>query len=217
MRILPLSDSALIIYLGDSIDPAVNRRVHALTAALMHAPLPGLIETTPGYASLTLHYDPLALTHTQVVDWLTARVEAFTAADSRPPRRLDIPVTYDGPDLPTVAARCGLSVAEVIRLHSQTEYSVYMMGFLPGFAYLGVLPAPLRLPRLPTPRLRVPAGAVGIAGAQTGIYPLESPGGWHLIGRTDTQPFDPRRDPPFLFAPGDVVRFIPYAQPDPHA
>ncbi len=211
MRILPITDSALIIYLGEGLDPAVNRRVHLLAATLARDPLPGITESVPGYASLVVHYDPLTLTHAQVADWLAARAQSATEMDSRAAKHIEVPVVYDGPDLGFVSAHCGLSPAEVARLHTQTDYIVYMMGFTPGFAYMGRVPGALITPRLATPRTRVPAGSVAIAGAQTGIYPVESPGGWQLIGRTDILPFDPRRDPPFLFAPGDTVRFIPDA------
>lgn len=209
VRLLPLTDSSLIVYLGEGIDPVINCRVHGLAAALASAPLPGVTEIVPAYASLTVHYDSLMLTHDQVAAWVQSHAGAVNRTPERAARRVEVPVIYDGPDLLDVAAHCRLSVDEVIRLHAQIPYIVYMMGFLPGFAYLGTLPQALITPRLATPRTRVPAGSVGIAGAQTGIYPFESPGGWRLIGRTPLRPFDPQREPPFLFAPGDAVQFIP--------
>jgi KipI family sensor histidine kinase inhibitor len=208
----PLSDSSILFSLGDSIDPNINRRVHALAAALALEPLPGVSETVPGYASLVVHYDPLVLTHAQVSDWLAAHSEIAEGTIARPARKIEIPVQYGGEyglDLDFIAAHCHLTLAEIVRLHSENEYIVYMMGFTPGFAYLGRVPPGLITPRLETPRTHVRAGTVAIAGEQTGIYPVDSPGGWRLIGHTDLLPFDPLRDPPFLFAPGDTVRFIP--------
>jgi KipI family sensor histidine kinase inhibitor len=206
---LPLTDSSILVPLGDQIDPALNRRAHALAARLAAHPLAGVLETVPAYASLTVHYDPLIRTYAEVAEWIGEHLAAQTELTPRPTRAIEIPVTYDGPDLPFVAEHCRLSIPEVIRLHSTAEYTVYMMGFLPGFPYLGGLPAQLRTPRRATPRTRVPAGAVAIAGAQAGIYPQESPGGWQLLGHTDLPLYDPRRSPPFLLSPGDQVRFIP--------
>lgn len=209
VQIALLSDSAILLHLGERIDPAVNRQVHLLAAALALDPLPGFLECVPGYASLTVHYDPLALTHAQVCDWLESRINLSAETASRPVKTIEVPVTYDGPDLDFVAEYCHLSPAEVIRLHASVSYTVYMMGFTPGFPYLGILPEALRVPRLDVPRIRVPAGSVALAGAQTGIYPVDSPGGWRLIGRAALTLFDPQREPPFLFAPGDEVRLMP--------
>lgn len=209
MQIAALSDSSVLLQLGNSISPAANRQVHLLAAALALHPLPGLLETVPGYASLAVHYDPLILTHAQVCAWLESRAHLAAETASRPAKTVEVSVTYDGPDLGFVAAHCRLTVDEVIRLHAATVYTVYMMGFTPGFPYLGILPEALRVPRMETPRPKVPAGSVALAGVQTGIYPVESPGGWRLIGRAPLSLFDPQREPPFLFAPGDGVRFIP--------
>lgn len=208
VQIVPLSDSAVLLRLGEVIDPAINRWVHLLAAVLALDPLPGIIETVPGYASLAVHYDPLTLTHAQVCDWLESRIGLAAENASRPVKTVEVPVIYDGPDLDFVAAHCRLTTDEVIRLHTSTLYTVYMMGFTPGFPYLGILPQALRVPRLDVPRARVAAGSVGLAGAQTGIYPVDSPGGWRLVGRTALTLFDPQREPPFLFAPGDEVRFV---------
>jgi len=205
---LPLSDSAILVPLGETIDPQVNRRVHALAALAAADPPTGVLEAVPSYAALTVHYDPLRTGHAEVAAWLQELLERTDAALARPARTVEVPVTYDGPDLDWVAGRCGLSPAAIARLHCERAYTVYMMGFTPGFAYLGTLDERLRTPRRETPRKRVRAGTVAVAGLQTGIYPVDSPGGWRLIGRTPLRPFDPRRDPPFLFAPGDTVRFV---------
>lgn len=208
VKLILLSDSAVLLRLGEAIDPAANRQVHLLVAALTLDPLPGLLETVPGYASLTIHYDPLALTHAQVCEWLESRINLAIESASCPVKTVEVPVAYDGPDLDFVAAYCRLTIDEVIRLHTSDPYTVYMIGFTPGFPYLGILPEALRVPRLDVPRARVATGSVGLAGAQTGIYPVESPGGWRLVGRTPLTIFDPQREPPFLFAPGDEVRFV---------
>jgi KipI family sensor histidine kinase inhibitor len=204
-----LTDSSILVTFGEAIDLETNRKVHALAARLAQNPLEGVIETVPGYASLVVHYDPLTRTHAEITEWLAAHLNSEGGSKPRPPRRVEVPVIYDGPDLPFVAQHCGLSLDEVIRLHSESDYTVYMMGFMPGFPYLGKLPEALHVPRLETPRTRVPAGSVAIAGGQTGIYPQDSPGGWRLIGRTDLKLYDPLRESPFLFAPGDTVRFVP--------
>ena len=210
MNVKTLSDSALLLTLGDAIDPRVNRRVHALAARLAAHPLAGVSECVPAYASLTAHYDPLLVGESQVAEWLRREAAGADEEASRGSRRVEVPVRYGGeagPDLPDVAGLCGLSPAEVVRIHTASEYRVYMMGFTPGFPYMGLLDERLRVPRLASPRARVPAGTVAIAAAQTGIYPLDSPGGWRLIGRTDLALLDPTREPPFLFMPGDCVRF----------
>ncbi len=223
---LPAGDSALLVTLGDRIDLETNRRAHALAARLMHSPLPGLGEAVPGYATLLVYYDPLALSYEQVLAWVQARLpsrlgglaartvdetSAGTTTGLPTPRRIEVPVIYGGehgPDLEFVAQHSGLSPEEVIRRHTAHDYPVYLVGFTPGFPYLGGLDETIAVPRLPSPRQRVPAGSVGIAGQQTGIYSVDSPGGWRLIGWTPLKLFDPQRNPPALLAPGDVVRFV---------
>ena len=207
----PLGDSTCLVQLGDRIDPAVNRRVHALAALIEAAPLPGVIETVPAYAALLVHFDPLATDYASVADWVLGLADRVAIDTARTPRRIQVPVRYggeSGPDLGPVAVSTGLSPADVVRIHTGTEYTVYMMGFTPGFPYLGRLDPRLVVPRLETPRTLVKAGTVAIAGEQTGIYPLDSPGGWRLIGRTSLRLFDPASETPFLFAPGDLVTFV---------
>ena len=208
----PLGDSALLVTFGDEMDLRINQRVHALAALLDSAPLAGIAETVPAYASLLVHYDPLILTYTQAADWVRGQIDRTESTVTRKPRRVEVPTRYggaSGPDLEAVAALQGLSEADVIRIHSGREYLVYMMGFTPGFPYMGKLDEAIVTPRLETPRTLVKAGTVAIAGAQTGIYPLDSPGGWRLIGWTPLRLFDPASESPFLFAPGDTVRFVP--------
>lgn len=208
----PAGDSAILIRFGDRIDLEINRRAHALARRIAAGPLPGIGEAVPGYTTLLVQYDPLRLEYERALEWLW--VQAGQAVDEPlpAPRRVTVPVRYGGeygPDLEFVAEHCRLSPGEVVRLHSGGEYPVFFLGFTPGFPYLGGLDPRLAAPRLATPRTRVPAGSVGIAGPQTGIYSVDSPGGWRLIGWTPLRLFDPGADPPARLAPGDLVTFIP--------
>ncbi len=209
IEFVQLGDSALLMILGNSIDPAFNRRVLALSKAL--ADFPGLTDLVPAYASLALHYDPLIWTHANLMASLAPYLEEIEG-EIHESRLLEIPVCYGGehgPDLEEVAENVGLRSEEVIVRHSGGEYRVYFLGFTPGFPYLGGLDSKLAMPRMSTPRALVPSGSVGIAGAQTGIYPKDSPGGWRIIGRTPFRLFDPGRQSPCLLAPGDRLRFLP--------
>jgi len=210
-RIVPLGDSALLIQLGDEVDPAVNRRIHVLGGLIEAASSRGVIETVPAYATLLVHYDPLISSFTQIKNQLLAKIYQVEEAFHRTPKLIEVPVQYGGEygvDLESVAAHLHLQVEDVIRIHSERIYTVYMMGFTPGYPYMGRLDDALIVPRLETPRTRVPVGTVAIAGSQTGIYSIESPGGWNLIGWTPLQLFNPESDLPFLFNPGDEVKFI---------
>jgi len=214
-RFLLAGDSALAIEFGDEISEEVNRRVHSLAYAMEKNPLPGLGEAVPTYRSLLIHYDPLCLSCEEVKAFVSNVLQKCKEVLLPEPRVVEVPVVYGrefGPDIEFVAEHNGLSLEEVIRLHSGVTYTVYMLGFTPGFTYLGGLPEALATPRLPTPRKLVPAGAVGIAGAQTGIYPIATPGGWRLIGRTPLRLFDPTREPPVLLRPGDKLRFVPISE-----
>lgn len=208
-----LGEAALLLRLGDRAESALAARVQALAAALRAQPLQGLIDLVPAYASLALHFDPLRVDASKVADWLRA-AQRRLKDDTQPadtPRRVEIPVCYGGdygPDLSEVANQLGLTEAEIIARHSGGDYIVAMLGFLPGFPYLLGLDPSLAVPRLATPRAEVKAGSIGIGGAQTGIYPQSSPGGWRLIGRTPESLFDARRTPPSLLQPGDRVRFV---------
>ena len=211
LKIVPLGDSALLIQLGDEIDITVNRQVHTLAALVAASRLNGIIETVPAYGTLLLHYDPLILTYSEIHEWVNARLDRIQDAKTREPRQLEVPVRYGGEhgvDLQFVADYHHIGLEEVIRIHSKRIYTVYMMGFTPGFPYMGKLDDAIVTPRLETPRTRVPAGTVAIAGSQTGIYPMDSPGGWRLIGHTSLRLFDPESESPFLFSPGDEVKFI---------
>jgi KipI family sensor histidine kinase inhibitor len=211
--VLPLGDAALAVELGDGISPEVAARVRALDLALARDPPPGLRESVPTYRSLLVLFDPGALPFADMAALLQRQAAGVASIGAPPPGPLRrVPVRYggeDGPDLAEVARARGLTPAEVVALHSGREYTAYMLGFRPGFAYLGLLPPELETPRLATPRVRVPAGSVGIAGRQTGVYPWVSPGGWSLLGRTAVPLFDAAADPPSLIQPGDRVRFDP--------
>lgn len=209
-EIHPLGDAALILSLGETLDPAINARVHALNARIAAADLPGLRDRVPAYASLTLHYDPLVWRYAELRERLRPLLDALDAAPAAG-RELRVPVCYGGdfgPDLTEVARHARLSPDAVIARHTAAPYRVFFLGFSPGFPYLGGLDPALATPRRATPRAGVPAGTVGIAGAQTGIYPQATPGGWQLIGRTPLRLFDPLRSPPCLLAPGDSLRFV---------
>lgn len=204
-------DTGLAVELGEGIDLAVNRAIHRLRWALEALALPGIEALTPSYRSLLIQYDPAHRSMERLMLDVESVLEGgWTDAD--PGRLIEIPVNYggsEGPDLDEVAAHARLSPEEVVRRHSGVDYPVYLIGFTPGFPYLGGMDASLCTPRKATPRERVPAGSVGIAETQTGIYPIDSPGGWQLIGRTPLRLFDPDRAEPFLVRAGDTVRFVP--------
>ncbi len=205
VRIAPLGDAALLAELGQRVDTATNTRALALAAAL--AKRRDVREAVPGYASVAVHYDPEQVTYRGLSGVITKLVEAKAPPALRG-RLHRIPVTYDGPDLKSAAATLGLSLDEVVRRHTAPTYRCFMIGFTPGWAYLGPLPEELRLPRRRVPRTHVPAGSVAMAGQQTGVYPLATPGGWHLIGRTSVSMFLPQSDPPSLLRTGDRVKFF---------
>lgn len=212
--ILPLGDTAATIRFGDEVDARLAKHVQSLARHIRSAGLPYVREVVVGYAALTVWYDAL---HTDyavtaaALDSILRDPTPLPASDNLP-RDHVIPVTYDGPDLGEVANRTGLTVPDVIARHSDRWYEVYLIGFVPGWGYLGDLDPKLVLPRRATPRTHVPAGSVAIAGAQTGVYPLTTPGGWYLLGRTSVRMFDPLADRPALLAPGDRVRFEPVGE-----
>ena len=213
MRFKPAGDSALVIIFGDRIDEGINKKVHAVASAIEKASPDWLVEVVPTYTSVYVYYDPLKLSYRNILD----AIKPFLSVEPKEerPRIVEIPTAYGGefgPDIEFVAKHNGLTVEEVIEIHSKPLYRVYMLGFTPGFAYLGGMDERIATPRLEKPRLKVPAGSVGIAGKQTGIYPIESPGGWRLIGRTPLRLFTPEKDPPTLLQPGDYVRFVPISE-----
>ena len=206
----PLGDSALLVQLGDEINPIINHRVHALNALLQNTN--GILETVPAYCTLLVHYD-LDFTYQQIKNIIQEKMNQVNDSFQKTARRHEVPVRYGQGqnDLEIISSTLKLSIQEIIKIHSEKEYQIYMMGFTPGFPYMGILDSRLEMPRLQTPRTSVRAGSVAIAGSQTGIYPLDSPGGWHLLGWTTLKLFDPTSETPFLFSPGDTVKFIPEA------
>lgn len=220
LDILPLAESALLLLLGDRIAPETNLRALGLAAAIEQAHLPGVIDVVPSYVTVLIGFDVEQTDGDTVAAAIRAIAATIGDAPDLPSRERAIPVHYGGrfgPDLDDVAAHTGLTPEEIIALHAATEYRVACMGFCPGFAYLIGLPDALATPRRSSPRTRVPRGSVAIGGAQTGVYALDTPGGWNIIGHTDTRMFDPEREDPFFLNPGDRVRFVPAPEVQPTA
>jgi inhibitor of KinA len=209
-RFLNGGDKSIFVEFGDAIDPELNRRVRQLMLAAEKAKIPGVIETVPTYRSLLVYFEPGQISPRKLRETLHSLTRQTVESELPKPKQIEIPTVYGGeygPDLEFVAAHHNLSEPEVIQIHSGTPYLIYMIGFMPGFPYLGGMSPRIATPRLETPRTKIPAGSVGIAGSQTGIYPAESPGGWRLIGRTPLKLFDPEREPPALFQAGDYLTF----------
>jgi len=213
MRIRECGDSMLLVEFESAIDPIVNERVIALAARLRDRRARGIRDVAPGYCTVGVHFDPLQTDLGALEQAIADEAEVLGALENLPPRTpIEIGVSYGGeagPDLDAVAGHAGCTPADVIERHAARTYRVYMLGFVPGFAYMGRVDTSIAAPRHRVPRERVPAGSVGIAGEQTGVYPVASPGGWQLIGRTSSVMFDPARTRPSLLAPGDLVRFVP--------
>ncbi len=226
MHFTPLGDRGIMITLGDAIDEVTNRRVRAISALLDARALPCIADQVPAFASIALHYDPALVAgaeedgspYERLVTSLDGILADLHENEMPPARLVEIPVCYGGadlgPDLDDVARQHSIGVDDVIRAHSNGDYLVYMVGFMPGFAYLGGLAPELATPRRSSPRTAVPAGTVGIGGQQTGVYPLVSPGGWNLIGRTPLRIFDATRENASLLEAGDRVRFVPISRKD---
>ena len=217
-RVTPLGDRACTVALGAGADEPTRRRVRAACARLAAGAVPGVLEVVPAFASVTAHNDPARVPagagspFARLAEALADALGDLDETDGPAAAVVEIPVRYGGahgPDLDALARRHAMTPEEVVRRHAAGDYVVHVVGFLPGFAYLGGLDPALATPRRDAPRTVVPAGSVGIGGAQTGVYPMDSPGGWHLIGRTEAPLFDPTRDPPTLLRAGDRVRFIP--------
>jgi KipI family sensor histidine kinase inhibitor len=210
-RFLPSGDTALVVEFGERIDRRLSAAVIGLAERIRVADLGGVTETVPSFRSLLVHYDPLATSAARLTGQISGLIAGKAAAQASG-RLWRIPACHDAefaPDLAEVAAQAGLTPGEAIALHGAERYHVYMIGFLPGFPYLGDLPEALQLPRRENPRVKVPAGSLAIAASMTAVYPTESPGGWHLIGRTPAPLFDTRAEPPALLRPGDAVVFEP--------
>lgn len=210
-------DRAVLVEYGDAIDPAVNEKVRAMTALVKGSLPEGVEAVIPAYRNLSILYDPLVTSPDRILPHLLGLEARLREIEVPEPRIVEIPVLYGGecgPDIGFVAEHGGLSVDEVIAIHAGTVYPIYMIGFTPGFCYLGGLDSRIHTPRRKTPRTLLPGGSVGIAEAQTGMYPVDSPGGWQIIGRTPLRLFAPERDNPFLYEPGDLIRFVPVSMPE---
>jgi KipI family sensor histidine kinase inhibitor len=210
VRISFLGDACLLAAFEESIDPAINARCVALAEALERQGRAGIRDVVPGFHTVAIHFEPLNVSRQALASDVERAASETVSSPAGTAAPMEIAVHYgdvDGPDLSAVAAFAGCSEAEVVRLHTAVVYRVYMLGFLPGFAYLGSVDRRIAMPRLDTPRA-TPAGSVGIAGIQTGIYPCETPGGWRIIGHTSVKTFDLSRPNPSLFKPGQLVRFV---------
>ena len=205
-------DTSVAVVFGNEISIDINTKIRAFDEALAEEQIDGVYETVPTYCSLTIHYAPERIRYEELKERLEALLAVSHKAQKLNTIVMEIPVVYGGeygPDLETVAAHNGMSTEDVIRIHSGAEYLIYMLGFTPGFSYMGGMDESIATPRLKTPRVLIPAGSVGIAGKQTGIYPIDSPGGWQLIGRTPVKLYDAHRDTPILLDAGLHVKFIP--------
>jgi inhibitor of KinA len=210
-----MGDRGLLLEFGDEISHEVNERVRRMALAIQAEAIEGIIETVPTYRSLLVIYNPLTLPLDQLKKRLQKIEEGLQETPFPKPKLRRIPAIYGGPygpDLEFVAGYHRISQEEVVRLHCSKPYFIYMIGFMPGYPYMGELPEALIMPRLKTPRLSVPKGSVAIAQKQTGIYSMESPGGWHIIGRTPVELFDPEKTPPALLQMGDLVQFYPISE-----
>ena len=212
VKFLLSGDTSVTVEFGNEISPAINAQIRAFNIALEESRIPGITETVPTYRSLMVHYDPGIILYDDLVKELKGLMGQLSNIQIPPSDVLEIPVLYGGeagPDLEFVAEHNKKTPEEVIKIHSSRDYLIYMLGFLPGFTYLGGLDERLHTPRLANPRIRIPAGSVGIGGSQTGIYPLDSPGGWQLMGMTPVNTSDPSRETPILVEAGDYIRFVP--------
>ena len=212
VRILTVGDCALSVEFGQEISLEINHKVMALKTVLERKPITGLVELVPTYCSLLIQYDPMVLRYGPLRDKLKDLVTQLDEVEMPPKQVVEIPVAYGGeygPDLGEVARAHNISEEEVIRLHSEPEYPIYMLGFVAGFPYLGGMNKAIATPRKQTPRLNIEAGSVGIAGEQTGIYSVQSPGGWQIIGRTPLKLYDVKRQEPVLLKAGQYIKFKP--------
>ena len=211
-KIVTAGDSSVLIEFPQEISPRINSKISATVRLLKSQQTQGVIDIIPAFCSLLINYDPRVISFDDLKTRLEILVKMDVKAGEEKKKVYEIPVCYGGeygPDLENIAEHAGLSVEEVIKIHSSRDYLIYMLGFLPGFSYLGGLDERIHTPRLANPRIKISAGSVGIGGSQTGIYPLDSPGGWQLMGMTPVKTYDPEREVPILVEAGDYIRFVP--------
>lgn len=219
IKILTAGDSSVLIEFGKEISPQINKRITMLVHLMKEQQIEGVVDIIPAFTSLLVNYDPRVISYKKIRKRLEKLAKLEVKDIQTSAKVYEIPVCYGGeygPDVENIAKLAGLSKEEVIQIHSSKDYLIYMLGFLPGFSYLGGLDERIHTPRLANPRVRIPAGSVGIGGSQTGIYPLDSPGGWQLLGQTPIKTYDPKREIPILFEAGDYIRFVPITQEEFH-
>ena len=212
IKFLTAGDSAIVMEFGNTIEKEINAKISAVVENLKEKKIDGILDILPTYRSILINYDPVKISYSEMVEILKGLSKSNKDNKSDEVRLIEIPTLYGkeyGPDIEFVAENANLSVDEVIKIHSGKDYLVYMMGFMPGFTYLGGLDERIATPRLKSPRLKIEPGSVGIAANQTGMYPLESPGGWQLIGRTPLKLYDDTKEPPVFIQAGDYIRYIP--------
>ena len=215
IKILTAGDSSILIEFGKEISPDVNARIKAVVQLLKDQQIVGIVDMIPSFCGLLINYNPRMISYSQMKKRLEKLLELDVMTSEVATKIFEIPVCYGGEygaDIATIANLAKLTEEEVIKIHSSKDYLIYMLGFLPGFSYLGGLDERIHTPRLANPRLKIAAGSVGIGGSQTGIYPLDSPGGWQLLGLTPVKTYDPNREVPILFEAGDYIRFVPVSE-----
>jgi len=209
-RIVAVGDSTLVIEFEERIDTAINARAIAVAETLRAESVAGIRDVVPTYRSVAVYFDPLVTDYDALMRRMAEAAARPAASSARAPSLVRVPVCYGaefGPDLPEIARFASASEADVVDIHTRGTYRVFMLGFMPGFAYMGLVDSRIAMPRRETPRVRVPRGSVCVAGVQTSVHPVDAPSGWHLIGRTPVRPFDPARSDPFLLKPADEVQF----------
>ena len=214
-RILTAGDSAILVEFGKEISPEINQRISAVVQLMKEQHIEGIVDMISAFCSLLINYDPRVVSYEEIRERIECLIKVDIKSQNGKKKVFEIPVCYGGeygPDLAKIAEHAGLSEEEVIRIHSSKDYLIYMLGFLPGFTYLGGLDERIHTPRLANPRIKINAGSVGIGGSQTGIYPVDSPGGWQLMGMTPVKTYDPERETPILVEAGDYIRFVPIAE-----